>query len=121
MGTTQGSGVWIGRRTHKWTCTAIPNGNQSSVLGANRLSDKTVQVLGTFGAAGSINIEGSNDGGTTWGILNDSRGKGNPLTFTAAAPPAVINENPELIRANVTAGDGTTALTVIIVSHTVTR
>jgi hypothetical protein len=122
VGTTQGSGVWIGRRTHKWTCAAIPNGNQSSILSASRLSDKTVQIFGTLGVGGSINIEGSNDGGTTWGILNDTRGKGNPLTFTALpVAPVTINENPEMIRANVTAGDGTSAFTVIIVSHTVTR
>ena len=118
MATTQATGTWTGKRTHKWTCAAIPNGNQSSLHSGSRLSDKTVQVFGTFGVGGSINIEGSNDGGTTWHILNDSRGEGNPLTLTAADTRA-INENPDLIRANVTAGDGTTALTVIIVSSTV--
>ena len=115
MAITNATGVWTGKRTHKWTASAIPNGNQSSSLSASRLADKTVQVLGTFGVGGSINIEGSNDGGTTWHILNDSRGEGNPITLTAANT-VVINENPDLIRANVTAGDGTTALTVIIVS-----
>lgn len=118
MAITQGTGVWTGKRSHKWTCAAIPNGNQSSSHSGSRLSDKTVQILGTFGAAGSVNIEGSNDGGTTWAILNDTRGEGNPLTFTTADVRS-INENPDLIRANVTAGDGTTALTVVIVSSSV--
>lgn len=118
MATRQGTGVWSGRRTHKWTVSGLLNADQSSSHSGSRLSDKTVQVLGTFGAAGSVNIEGSNDGGTTWNILNDTRGEGNPLTFTATDMRS-INENPDLIRANVTAGDGTTSLTVIIISSSV--
>lgn len=119
MGISQAQGgVWTGKRTHKWTCNNLINGNQSSNHSGSRLSDKTVQVLGVFGAAGSLNIEGSNDGGTTWAILNDSRGEGNPLTFTGA-DIRNINENPDLIRANVTAGDGTTNLSVIIIASSV--
>lgn len=114
MATRQGTGVWTGKRTHKWTVSGLLNGDQSSSHSGSRLSDKTVQVLGTFGAGGSVNIEGSNDGGTTWAILNDTRGETTGvLTFTGA-DIRTINEVPELIRANVTAGDGTTNLTVII-------
>lgn len=118
MATRQGTGVWTGKRTHKWTVSGLLNGDQSSSHSGSRLSDKSVQVLGTFGAGGSVNVEGSNDGGTTWAVLNDSRGEGNALTFTAA-DVRVINENPDLIRLNVTAGDGTTSLTAIIVSSSV--
>lgn len=118
MAVRQGTGVWTGRRSHKWTVSGLLNADQSSSHSGSRLSDKTVQVLGTFGVGGSVNIEGSNDGGTTWAIINDTRGEGSPLTFTTADVRA-INENPDLIRANVTAGDGTTSLTVIIVSSSV--
>jgi hypothetical protein len=76
-------------------------------------ANKTVQVLGTFGVGGSVTLQGSNDGGTTWFTLTDPQG--NPLTFTAAGGEYVA-ETPEKIRPLVTAGDGTTDLTVIVVA-----
>lgn len=76
-------------------------------------SNLTVQVKGTFGVGGSVSIEGSNDGGTTWVTLFDNRGAGAALTFTAAGLRSV-NDRPLQMRPNVTAGDGTTALTIII-------
>lgn len=115
MAITSGTGVWINNRVHKQTWAAIPNGNQGSALSNPGLNDKTVQILGTFGAGGTVVIEGSNDGGTTWATLNDSRGEGSALSFTAANIVTIL-ENPERIRPNVTSGDGTTAITVIIVS-----
>lgn len=94
--------------------TGLLNGDTGRGEDMTRFADRTVQVKGTFGVGGSINIEGSNDGGTTWAILNDSRGEGNALTLTAADMRTVL-ENPGLIRPNVTAGDGSTSLTVTIV------
>ena len=72
-------------------------------------ADRSVQVFGTFGAAGNLRVEGSNDGGTTWATLTDPQG--NALDFTSAKIEA-ITEICELVRARVTAGDGTTSLTV---------
>lgn len=116
MATIAATGQWIGKGVHKWTATPLANGDQSTALTAPNLPDKTVQVTGTFGVGGSVQIEGSNDGGTTWHILNDTRGETTgAMTFTAADTRQLL-ENPERIRANVTAGDGTTALTVRIVS-----
>lgn len=115
MATIDGTGVWIARRVHKNTWTPLANGDAGSALTAASLADKTVQILGTFGAGGTVIIEGSNDGGTTWATLNDSRGEGNALSFTAANVCTIL-ENTERIRPRVTAGDGTTALTVIITS-----
>lgn len=65
------------------------------------------QAFGTFGAAGSVQLEGSNDG-LNWGKLS-------PAALTAAGcfAPLGNNENPKYIRPHVTAGDGTTSLTVI--------
>lgn len=71
---------------------------------------KEVQVLGTFGAGGSVTVEGSLDGGTTWATLNDVQG--NALTFTSARIEK-IQETVAQVRARVTAGDGTTSLTVV--------
>lgn len=64
-------------------------------------SDKTVQVVGSFGTGGSVAIEGSNDGGTTWSALHDPQGTVIAIT---AAGMELIAENPLLIRPNITAG-----------------
>lgn len=113
MAITSGTGEWITKRVHKQTWSAIPNGNQGSSLSAAHLSDKCVQVTGTFGVGGSVTIKGSNDGGTTWANLTDPGGT--VITFTATGMKQIL-ENPQLIRPDVTAGDGSTALNVFIVS-----
>lgn len=92
------------------TWTALANGNTGDSISCARWSDKTVQVKGTFGAGGSITLQGSNDG-STWATLHNAQG--NAITMTAAAIE-LIAENPRFIRPNVTAGDGTTALDVLI-------
>lgn len=55
---------------------------------------KSVQVTGTFGG-GSVQIEGSNDGGVTYFTLTDPQG--NVLTFTAAGGEKIA-ENTERVR-----------------------
>jgi hypothetical protein len=71
-------------------------------------ADRTVQITGTFGAGGSITMQGSNDG-TNWFALTDLQG--NAITKTASAME-LITEAPLYLRPLVTAGDGTTSLTV---------
>lgn len=71
-------------------------------------SDRTVAITGTFGAAGSITMQGSNDN-TTWFALTDPQG--NAVTKTAAAMELLM-EAPLYIRPLVTGGDGTTSLIV---------
>lgn len=100
--------------------SGLLNGDTGAPEDLSRYPDKTMQLKGTFGAGGSVNIEGSNDGGSTYHILNDTRGEGNALTLTAADTRMVL-ENPAAIRPNVTAGDGTTNLSVIIVASTMAR
>ena len=114
MSTQNANGSWAARSVHHWSIAALLNGNVSSPLSAPGLPTKSVSVSGTFGAGGSLNIEGSNDGGTTYNVLKDLGG--NALTFTASAGLLEIRETPLFIRANVTAGDGTTSLNVDIVS-----
>ena len=88
----------------------IPNGNTGtyfqitdSVAGA---SDRSIQFTGTWGAGGSVQLEGSNDG-VNWFVLHDPFG--NSLIFTANGF-AAVTELPHNIRPNVTAGDGSTAI-----------
>jgi hypothetical protein len=87
------------------TWAAVPNGNQGDSI-AEDWASAFFQVTGTFGAGGSVQIEGSNDG-STWVKLS-------PAALTAAGLFAALGatERPKFVRPNVTAGDGTTALTV---------
>jgi len=82
-----------------------------AAVGENQANyaDRSVQVTGTFGAGGSVQIEGSNDGGVTYNIMNDAFG--NPLVITSGVIKQ-ITECAERIRPNVTAGDGTTSIIV---------
>lgn len=69
------------------------------------------QVSGTFGAGGSISMQGSNDG-TNFITLEDPQG--GAQTKTAAALEEI--EQPCLaLRPTVTAGDGTTSLVATLV------
>lgn len=65
------------------------------------------QVSGTFGAGGSVSLQGSNDG-ANWYALS-------PTALTAAGGFGTLGvaEHPRYIRPIVTAGDGTTNLTVV--------
>ena len=103
----------VQRQVYRVTWSGLLNGDTGTPEAPARFDRITAQVKGTFGAGGSVNIEGSMDGGTTWAVLNDTRGESNALTFTAADIRRA-NESPLLIRPNVTAGDGTTTLVVIL-------
>lgn len=96
------------------TWTGLLNGDTGTPVSKTDFPDRTVQILGTFGSGGSVNFEGSNDG-TNWAILTDPQG--NAITKTAAAME-VVTETPRYVRPNVTAGDGTTSLTVIMFART---
>ena len=93
-----------------WVCTWTPlaNGDDGTPFENPGSSDRSVQITGTFGVGGTISLQGSNDG-TNWAILTDPQG--NALTFTAAKIEAV-SELTRYIRPLVSAGDGTTSLTV---------
>lgn len=87
------------------TWAAIPNGNQGDAAGGPYRS-ASFQASGTFGSGGSVKLEGSNDG-STWADLS-SAARTTAGFFAALG----AGEHPRFIRPNVTAGDGTTAITV---------
>lgn len=96
----------------------LANGDTGEPLESCWFSDKTIQVFGTFGSGGSVTMQGSNDprvltnaASAEWFSLVDPQG--NAITKTASGGEAIL-ENPRFIRPSVTAGDATTALTVII-------
>lgn len=78
-------------------------------------SEKTFQAIGTFGVGGNVVIEGSNDG-TNWSPISNRQGV-TPFNLTAAASINTSQDRPIYIRPRVTAGDGTTNVTVICALH----
>lgn len=71
-------------------------------------ADRTVQVSGTFGTGGNVVIEGTIDG-TNYVTLADVSGA--TLSFSSAGLKTIVDV-PWKIRPRVTAGDGTTSITV---------
>ena len=91
----------------------LANGDTGAPVRNVQWADRSVQVSGTFGTGGSVNWEGSNNE-STYIVLTDPQG--NAITITTARLEAVT-EITALARPNVTAGDGTTALTVVLVAR----
>lgn len=99
-----------------WTLT---NGQYGRPLEISSFPDKCAHIFGTFGSGGSVTIYGSNNdadfdvdpAGGTWAVLVDPQG--NAITKTSNAIEQIL-ENPKYITAKVTAGDGTTSLTISI-------
>lgn len=94
---------------HTWTPLANgDDGNGAQYMGSG---DRSIQIEGTFGAGGTVIVEGTNDG-TNWRQLKDATGTA--ISFTAAGIKQIL-ENPVAVRPRVTAGDGTTAITATLV------
>lgn len=99
----------------KWT--SLGNGDTGDWMTFPDLADKTVQISGTFGAGGTVSIQGTNfSDNTNPLILHATDAAATALTFTGA-DIKVILENPGRLRPTVTAGDATTNLTVIIIAR----
>ena len=93
---------------HVITWTNMANGDVGQAFVGGGAADRSVQIRGTWGTGGSTTLKGSNDG-TNYLALTDPQG--NAITKTADALEAVM-ELAAYTRPEVTAGDGTTAITV---------
>lgn len=101
--------------------TGLVNGDSGAPIEVSNLPDKCVHVYGTFGSGGSVTLYGSNNpadlvlepgaGGATWVALTDPQG--NAITKTALSIEQIL-ENPLFMACKVTAGDGTTSLSVAV-------
>src|SRR4030067_1860498 len=94
----------------KFTWPNMANGDTGSPVKFVQWADRSVQFSGTFGAGGAVTLEGSNNE-STYQPLTDPQG--NAKTQTTASLEA-ITEITALARPNVTAGDGTTAITAVM-------
>lgn len=92
---------------------AMANGDDGDPISAVNFadfSDRSVQVTGTFGSGGNLEVEGSNEvTPANYATLNNAQS--GALDITSAGIKQII-ENTEAMRPRVTAGDGTTALLV---------
>ena len=100
----------MNQRVAIFTWADIPNGDDGTPVELAQWADRSVQVTGTFGAGGSVRIEGSNDG-TSYAPLTDPQG--NDIDIASAKIEA-LSELVRYVRPRVTAGDGTTSLTVTL-------
>lgn len=106
----------LARGLHKWIWTLTDTNDTGAPLdpngGSGVFSDKTYQVSGTFGAGGTIILEGSNDGVTYFALRNTH--DNSQITGVTAAELEGILENPAYIRPRLTAGTGVSVVVTII-------
>lgn len=91
--------------------SGLLNGDQGDNWEIPGALERSIQVTGTFGAGGTIVLEGSNDG-TNFVTLLDPQGVA--VSFTAAGLKSQGNF-ARYVRPRVTAGDGTTTLVATLV------
>src|SRR5690606_19607919 len=89
--------------TALFTWTGLANGDDGAPVEYGAFADRSVQITGTFGAGGTVLIEGSNNG-TNWTGLTDAMG--DAIAATGAGIWSVT-EVTRYLRPRVSAGDGT--------------
>jgi hypothetical protein len=82
----------------RWMGLKADTSDVGEGVAVGRFPDRTVQAVGDFSGAGAVVIEGSNDGGVTWGALGEG------VTLSDARL-VLLFENPILIRPRASAGD----------------
>lgn len=95
------------------TWSGLLNADSGSAFSFADWADRAVQITGTFGAGGTVVIEGSNDN-VNYTTLTDASGAA--MSYTAASLKQ-MTEAPLYIRPRVTAGDGTTTLVVTLLAR----
>lgn len=111
------NGIPVG--TYVVTWGPMANGDVGSPFLCCNFPDKSVEVSGTFGAGGTVTFQGTNMvTSPTYSTLRDATGA--TLSITATDLRSIL-ENPLQVRPNITAGDGTTSLTVSLVCTTIAR
>ncbi len=103
-------GDLAGVRVMSWV--GLQAGDYGEAAAVTSFSDRSVQVVGSFGTGGKVIVQGSNNG-TDWATLNDPQG--NALDLLTAKIEAV-SELTRWIRPYVPTGDVTTLLSVVLLA-----
>ena len=96
-----------------FTWAAMDSDDDGTPVGLDPAYDYFVQLTGTLGTGGVLSMEGSFDGGTTYGILRDLGG--NAVTLNAIGLIKHIYTYAPKIKPLCTAGDGSTSLVPILI------
>lgn len=96
-------------RVVSWTPLTLTNADGEGVRYGGS-GDRTIQITGTFGAGGTVVVEGSLDAINWFGLRDPSS---TLISFTASGLKAIL-ENVVYVRPRVTAGDGTTSITALM-------
>ena len=103
--------------THSIVWGPMANGDTGGPVSLPGSTLRSVHVFGTFGVAGSVAAQGSNElaqpaaASVTWAPLHDAQGAVLAQTVLGIKP---IGDLSVWFQPKVTAGDGTTALTVAL-------
>jgi hypothetical protein len=103
----------VGNNAHFISWGPLANADSGTPYAQSGFADRSIQIGGTFGAGGTVLVEGSNDG-TNYITLNDPQGVA--LSITAAGLKE-ISQICKVIRPRVSAGDGTTSITVTLLAR----
>lgn len=96
-------------RVRAWTPLTTTNADGNPMnYASNGMGGVTFQATGTWGVAGTLVIEGSNDG-VTYFTLSDQANVALSLTANSLK---TVRDTPLWIRPRITGGDGTTSITV---------
>ena len=91
--------------------------NYGSPIAMPGSADRSIQLLGTLGTGGAVTLYGSNKASpdtssdTDWAILTDPQG--NNIVLSTLKVEA-ITELMRWVRPKITAGDGSTSLTAVM-------
>jgi hypothetical protein len=97
-----------------WSGLLQSSSDVGSAVGVPLCDILTFQLSGTLGTGGVITLQGTNDG-SNWGTLHTPSGA--DATLDAIGEFCTVVETPISVRPNVTAGNGSTNLTVIMVAQ----
>lgn len=99
--------------SHQFVWAAMANGDSGAPVSVPNEADRSIQFTGTFGAGGTVLMEGSNDGVTYFTLTDPS----NTAISATAAALKQITEETLWLRPRVTAGDGTTAIIATLITR----
>ena len=98
----------FGNVIYQWD--SLTTGDDGQPAGTTGSGDRTVQVQGTFGASGTVLIEGTLDM-LNWYTLRDAANSS--LSFGSAGLKTIM-ENVVAVKPRVSNGDGTTSIQCIL-------
>lgn len=97
------------------TWTGLLNGDDGTAVPGAEWGDRSIYFVGTFGAGGTVILEGTNEEvPANWVQLADPQGTG--ISKTANGIEQVL-EITRWVRPRVSAGDGTTNITAIMLAR----